>query len=48
VETHVAIAGHVEMGGTCPIIAIKPRETSLGCYHGTDSSRKRKGRVPSL
>ena len=23
VEIHVAIPGHVEMGGTCPLIAIK-------------------------
>ena len=29
-------------GGTYPKIAIRPRETSLSCYRGTDSSRKRK------
>ena len=42
VETHVVIAGHVEMGGTYPIIAIRARKTSLSCYRGTDSSQKRK------
>ena len=48
VETHVAIAGNVEIGGICPIIAITPRETSHGCCRGTDSSQGRKLKVPLL
>ena len=47
-QTHVAIAGNVEVEGISPITAIKYRETSHGCCRGTDSSPKKKLKVPLL
>ena len=46
-EIYVGIVGKAEMGSTCPISAIKPRETYHGC-HGTDSSRGMECKVSLL